>query len=186
MNSYVDNLIPAIIQTKWSKTYITKGVMILLTTLFRIHVDALLGFLFYTNYWYVNSCVHVMTTTLLVLKSEYVYNFIDVYEKHVYQMVRYFINNYSYDNYHRWKRYLNVIICGYIFIYSQVVTINNETIRILLFEYISSFIIIDFIENRVYTRIFHQFRLMENSGPKINCLTNQFEFRDDMVTECQM
>ena len=83
-------------------------------------------------------------------------------------IVRYLINNYTEQNFKRWKRKFNIVLCLYAFILTFILDFSNNSIRIIIIEYMSCYFLLEMYEKY-------------NNGNFKN-QNKEFEFnRDDVI-----
>jgi len=144
-----------------TSTYAKKKISIFLIMI----TSSLLKFILYSIFCYFISfniyfdfIVHIIISVLLSLKSHIIYGFLKRFEHEFYLCTRYLINNYTLENFRKWKRNIVVTICFIFVIY----LLFNEVTSTLLIVYVSqygiSFIIVDQIEQRTFRKIIYNIR----------------------------
>jgi len=146
MSSYIETVLWTILKTSFTKKSFCYLLMSLTTFLVRSHIDAIIAFLFTTQFYILNFLIHIVVSTTLILKSKYIYDVVQRYEPEFYNLVRYLINNYTEKNFKRWKLKVNLSICIYLYILTFILNFSNETIRQIILEYVTCYFIIEFYE----------------------------------------
>ena len=146
MSSYIEAVIWTIIKTSFSKKAFCYLLISIVSLIIRVHVDTIIAFFLTTPYFAVNSLIHVMVSTFLIIKSKYFYDIIHRYEPEFYQLVKYLINNYTDKNFKKWKRIVTIVSCIYVYTLTLFVEISNSSIRMIIIEYIICYFLIESYE----------------------------------------
>ena len=104
------DIIYMLLKTTKSKQYLTDLLIIIISTIVRIHIDFILCSILYTNIYILDFTIQCIVSITCVLNVSIIYNFVKQYHDKIYLFTKYFINNYTYDNYRLWKTYLTIII----------------------------------------------------------------------------
>jgi hypothetical protein len=167
MSSYIEKVLWKLLKSSFSKKTFCYLLISIVSLLFRIHVDSIIAIMLYTPYNLINFVFHIIISTLLIINSKYFYDIVQRYEPEFYDLVKYFINNYTDQNFKRWKRKLNIIICLYIFVLTFLIEISNNSIRQIIIEYIVCYFLIESYEKY-------------NDG-KFKGQNKEFEFIDENI-----
>ncbi len=167
--NYSDQILRSIVKTTYAKKSISSLLLMLLTVVARLHIDAICGIIFNFHNIYIDFWLQIFISVILVIKSGWIYQIVERFDREVYSLTRYLINNYSEDNYRRWKRNVTFVICSYLFIYFSVAEITSSMLRIYILQYVICYVIIEIIERRYYNEVFHIF----------NTKTAVFTYTDD-------
>lgn len=146
MSSYMESVLWTLLKTSFTKKSFCYLLMSLTTLVIRSHLDAIIAFLLNTEYFILNFFIHIFVSTFLIIKSKYIYDVVQRYEPEFYNLVRYLINNYTEKNFKRWKLKVNMSICLYIYILTFILNFSNESIRQIIFEYVTCYYIIEFYQ----------------------------------------
>lgn len=164
MTSYLEKVIWTLLKTSFTKNSFCYLLISIITIIIRIHLDALLANIFsikyneifnnsiYSNiHFYAcqssNFIIRMFISCFLVINSKYLYDIVERYKPEIYKLVKYLINNYTPQNFKKWKRKINLSICIYFYLITYVIEINNANIRQTIIEYIVCYIIVDFYYN---------------------------------------
>ena len=80
-----------------------------------------------------------------------IYDVVQRYEPEFYAFVKYLINNYTDQNFKRWKRKLNISICVYVYILTFIIDFSNWAIRQIIVEYMLCYFLIELYEKYITT-----------------------------------
>lgn len=149
---FYNQLIWTVVKSTFSKKTIGSLIIAVMTIVLRIHIDGILAILLATEWPTVNFVIHITISTTLVLESQYLYVIVNKFHPEIYQITKYFINNYTNDNFRKWKRISMISICSYLFIYVSIVEISSGMIRQAILEYVVCYIIIDLYEQGFYNK----------------------------------
>lgn len=172
--NYTDQILRSIVKTTYAKKKFSTLLLMMLTVFVRLQIDALLGFIFNFRNQQINFIVQILISVILVLKSGWIYKIVERFDSEVYGLTRYLINNYSDENYRRWKRNITFTICIYLIIYLSFVEITSSLLIIFIIQYLICYVIIEFIERRYYNQVFGMF----NKSPIFVLNDDDFEIKD--------
>lgn len=144
--SYIEKVLWSIARTSFSKKAFCHVLISLTSLVVRTHIDALIAFILNTQYWYINFFIHIFVSSFLIINSKYFYDIIQKYEPEFYSIVKYLINNYTEQNFKRWKQKFNTILCIYAYTLTFFLDISNESIRQIIIEYIICYFILETYE----------------------------------------
>ncbi len=153
MSSYVEKVLWTLLKSSFSKRSFCYLLISLTTLIVRSHIDGILAYILSTQYSFINFFIRIFVSTFLIVKSKYIYDVVQRYEPEFYNLVRYLINNYNDKNFKRWKRNVNLTICGYIYFGTFFLNFSNETIRQTIIEYIICYFLIELYDNYMSGRI---------------------------------
>ena len=149
MTSYIEKVLWTLLKTSFTKNSFCYLLISLITMILRTHVDALLANIFLTQYYILNFIIRNFISCFLVINSKYLYDIVVRYKPEIYNLVRYLINNYTPKNFKRWKRKVNLTICGYLYFITFYIEINNTSIRQTIIEYIICYAIVELYYNLI-------------------------------------
>lgn len=144
--SYIEKVLWSIAKTLFSKKAFCYLLISITSLIIRIHIDALIAFLLNTSYWYLNFLIHILVSSLLIINSKYFYDIVQRYQPEFYSLVKYLINNYTEQNFKRWKRKLNITLCIYAYILTFILDFSNNSIRMIIIEYMSCYFLLEIYE----------------------------------------
>jgi hypothetical protein len=181
--NYTDQILRSIVKTTYAKQKLSGIVLMLLTVLVRLHVDAILSLMINFNNIYIDFWIQIFISIILVIKSGWIYKIVEKFDREVYGMTRYLVNNYSDVNYRQWKAKTTFLICVYLVIYLSFVEINSTLLRIYIIQYLICYIIIEIIERKSYIQAFSIFN---TKSPIFTYIDDDFEivqFRNKKTTQ---
>jgi hypothetical protein len=144
--SYIEKVLWSIARTSFSKKTFCNLSISLISLVLRTHIDSLITYFLSTEYIYINFILHIIISSFLILNSKYIYDFVHRYEPEIYLYVKYFINNYTEQNFKRWKRKFNIYICIYAYILTFILEFSNSSIRQIIIEYMTCYFVIELFE----------------------------------------
>lgn len=157
--NYSDHILRSIVKTTYAKKRINSYMLILLTLLLRLHIDAILGVVLSCGNFYIDFWVQIGVSVVLVIKSGWIYQLVELFDQHVYSLTRYLVNHYTHDTYRYWKRIATLIVCGYLFFYFSFFDITSGILRMYVLQYVICYLLIELIEKNYcsgFMRIFTQ------------------------------
>ncbi len=154
--NYSDQILRSIVKTTYAKKKLNILSLMLVTIIVRLHIDAILGLLFQTGHFYVDFGLQILISAFLVIKSGWIYQGVERFDREVYSLTKYLVNNYSDDNYRKWKRYVTFVIGFYLIICVSLIEINSQYLKIAIIQYLICYVIIEVIEKRyqMYDQIY--------------------------------
>jgi hypothetical protein len=156
--NYSDQILKSIVKTTYAKKKLSILLLMLLTMIVRLHIDAILAIVINTPYFFINFLIQIVISVFLVMKTGWIYQAVERFDREVYSLTRYLVNNYSEDNYRKWKRIMTFIICLYLIIYLLVVEITSKLLIMYIIQYLICFIILETIEKKYYDQFLSIFK----------------------------
>lgn len=153
--NYSDQILKSLFRSTWAKKKFGILFLMLITVIIRLHIDAILAIII-TISPEVDFILQIIISATLVLKSGWIYKIVEKYEHEAYRLSRHLINNYSVDNYRKWKRGVTLTICVYIIIYLSFTEVTSQMLIKQVIQYIICYFIVDFIENKKFKAIFNK------------------------------
>ena len=175
MTTYTEQIIWGILKSSFTKQTFCYLLLSLITVIFRTHIDAIIGYLFMTEYYYVNSLIRICISSVLLINTKYFYDIVERYKPDVYKVVRFLINNYTPKNFRRWKRKLTLTLCIYFYIITYITEINCYTIRLTIIEYVVCYGIVELFD-KIKSGEIKLFKEKEFS-----CTNNDDNIIDDLI-----
>jgi len=171
--NYGDQIIKSFIVSSYAKKKLNILMMMLVTIIIRCILCSFLTFIFSYN-CYIDFFIHSFVSVVVVLKSHWIYDIIEKRHKYFYSYTKYIINNYTAENYRRWKRNIVLGISLYLIILLLIFKINNQILIIYIVQYIFTYFVIDIIEHNKIETFINKIK----NKPK-NMLFNEIEILDD-------
>ena len=145
--TYGDQILKSVIVSKYAKEKLTILLMMLITAIIRLHLISIISIAISINFW-LDCIIQIPLTVIISLNSHLIYRIVEYYQPKLYQLTRYLINNYSFENYRRWKRNVVLSTCLYIIVLLFFINITSNLIIIYILQYIISYGIVDLIEQK--------------------------------------
>ena len=149
--NYSDQIVRSIVLTTYMKKKFNILFMMFLTIIIRSFLASILCILFSYNL-YIDFFLHSFITVLIVLYSHIIYDLIKTKESYFYQFTRYTINNYTIENYRRWKRNTTLTISGLLIIYLLIFEVNSYLLIYYIIQNVFTYGVIDIIEHKKLTK----------------------------------
>ena len=135
--NYSDQIIRSLVVTTFVKKKFNILFMMLNTIIIRTVISFILCCIFTYNL-YIDFFLHSIISIIVVLNSHFIYDILKAREEKFYKITKYVVNNYTIENYRRWKR--NIML-----------SISSILIVILLFSEITSNLLIYYIIQNLFT-----------------------------------
>jgi hypothetical protein len=116
-----------------------------ITMILQLHVNILLCYLLIIEPR-VDFFIQIVLTILIGFYTKYFLNFVLIFEKQIYAITRYFIHNYSFENYRIWKRNGILFLCGYFILILLFYELEKVKIILQIIQTIISFLLLDQIQ----------------------------------------
>lgn len=92
--------------------------------------------------------VGVITSVTLILYTPWIFDFIHgMWHQQIYAFTKYAINNYSLENFKKWKDRTVVLACLLAIFHLEFVEINNRMIQIQILQFLVSYFLVEWIQN---------------------------------------
>lgn len=190
--NYEDYILKKIVLSSYSKDILAVSIAYILTGILRFHLSIfLICMLSMENYF--DYVIPIIINILLSRFSEFLYAGVNT-KKHLYiDFVNYIIDNYSFQNVIRWKRYVLVVLFCYSFVVLSIAEFNNKILMLSLLQTAISFILCDLIENfrtfkyKILSYLNHYYY-----RPKVTKIIKDFELipgypnRSNQFMECDL
>lgn len=145
--NYSDKIFRSIVKTSYAKKKLSSLLSMVITVIVRIFLDFLLAFIFNFNYIYLDFFIQIFISIMLVVMSERIYFVIERFSTDIYALTKYLVNNYTNENYRKWKRRITLILCLASIVFLYCFEINSNKLIISILQYLVCYVIIDMIEN---------------------------------------
>jgi len=145
VKKYKHHILKKFIQSRFLKTKINFLFIMGITMIFQLHVNILLCYLLIIDP-YVDFFIQIVLTILIGFYTKYFLNFVLMFEKQIYAITRYFVHNYSFENYRIWKRNGILLLCGYFILILLFYELEKFKIILQIIQTIISFLILDQIQ----------------------------------------
>ena len=142
---YKKKLFKKIIQSRFLKTQVNFLFIMCLTMILQLYVNIILCYLLMIGP-YVDFFIQIILTIIIGFYTKYFLKFVLLFEKYIYNVTRYFIHNYSFENYRIWKRNLIISVCGLFILILFFYELNKIQIILQIIQTVISFLILDQIQ----------------------------------------
>ena len=155
--NYGEHILKSIIATKYAKSKLTVLLMLIITSVVRIHLVTFLTILLsYSTY--VDFFTQIILSIIAVLHTNRIYKCVEYWRVHFYNLTRYIINNYTPSRYRKWKRNVTLCICLYIILIFSCFEITSNLVIMYTIQYMISYGIVDVIEQRKIERLIQSYK----------------------------
>ena len=161
MASYTENIIWSLLRTSFSKTTFCYILISINAVLLRIHIDTIISYLLKTQYEYINIIIRLFVSSTLIIYSKIIFDIVNRYQPEFYTFIRFLINNYTEDNFRKWKLQLNIGICCYIYTLTYIIELSSTSIRQMIIEYIICYFFIETYYKYINGKLFVQKKQFE-------------------------
>jgi hypothetical protein len=148
---YTDQIFKSLVRTRYAKKQFALILSAIFVMITRFHIKLIIG-LFFNVHPVFNFALQVFLSIFLVLKSNWIHNLVQRFKEEIYALSRYFINNYTPDNFRAWQRNAVLIVCSYLLIYLMFIEINSSVLIEYILQFLISYFIIDGIEQGTFER----------------------------------
>lgn len=144
--NYSDQIIKSLVVTTYVKKKFNILFMMLLTIILRNILCCLLCVIFTYNL-YVDFFLHSVISIVLILQSHIIYEVIKSKKTFFYKITKYAINNYTIDNYRRWKRNILLTLSAIGIVMLLFIELNSYLLIYYIFQNLFIYGIVDVIEH---------------------------------------
>lgn len=142
---YKHKLLKKFIQSRFLKTKINFLFIMGITMIFQLHINIILCYVLMIEP-YIDFFTQIIITIGIGFYTKHFLNFVLLFEKHIYAITRYFIHNYSFENYITWKRNGILFLSGYFVLILLFYELEKFKIILQIIQTIISFLILDQIQ----------------------------------------
>ncbi len=175
MTSYTENIIWSLLRTSFSKTTFCYILISINAVILRIHIDTIISYILKTQYEYINIITRMIVSSMLIIYSKIIFDIVNRYQPEFYKLIRFLINNYTEDNFKKWKLQLNIGICCYIYILTYIIELSSVNIRQMIIEYMLCYFLVEQYDKYINGKLFiqsKQFECNDNDKNIVNDLVN--------------
>src|SRR6185312_5409300 len=86
--NYSDQILRSIVKTTYAKKSISSLLLMLLTVIARLHIDAICGIIFNFHNIYIDFWLQIFISVILVIKSGWIYQIVERFDREVYSLTR--------------------------------------------------------------------------------------------------
>lgn len=176
-NYHKKRLFILFIRSRFLKTKVNFLLIMGLTMILQLHINIILCYLLMIDP-YIDFFIQILITILIGFYTKYFLKIVLMFEESIYDITRYFIHNYSFENYRIWKRNVILFLCGYFILILLFYELEKFKIILQVIQTVVSFLILEKIETlpvqtkkEIRTRIVHD--------PVTGCTTYIKVYRKD-------
>lgn len=143
-----------IIKTTYVKKILNSFVIFFISLIAKSTIYSLLSIIICFNNLFVDFFIQIFISLILCNYENSIYDKVYYYEEDIYRLTKYFVNNYSDENYKMWK---NMFLFPTLFIsyfYLYYVEINSFLLRIYILQYLFCYIIIELKNKNIVKKVF--------------------------------
>jgi len=148
MFGYTEQIIWAILKSSFTLNTFTYFLVSILAIILRTHIDIIMAWCMSTNLFYFDIVIRLMVSSMLVINSKYTFDMVYRYKPELYKIVEGLVNNYTEENFKRWRRYVVLSVCAYFYLASYIITISNESVRMMIIEFILCYHLVELFERK--------------------------------------
>lgn len=145
--NYTDQILRSVIKTSYAKKKLSSLLLMFITIIVRLICDFILGYIINFNNIYIDFWIQILISIILVLKSSWLYQIVERFDRDIYLLTKFLVNNYTDENYRKWKRNITLIFCFILIIYLHFTQLTNNILTLYVFQYLICYMAIDLIEN---------------------------------------
>jgi hypothetical protein len=180
--NYEDYILNTLVKSNYARNGLIVLLIYIITGLVRFHLSIIICFIFTWNNAF-DLISPIIITVLLSMASDTLFKYVETHRPWHESVVDYIMNNYSRENFIRWKRIILMILCCYILLAITLITIDNYFIFITTIQTAISFGICDLLEQKMpqtwYNRLmgwWHRPRVVKfSNNPDDTVIDNYFQ-----------
>lgn len=188
-----NRIIHKIAKTKFAKKCINSFVVMIFTFIIKSILYSLLSFIILFDNLYIDFFTQCGISIALCNYNEKIQYFADYFEDDFYKLTRFLINNYSDENYKKWKNYFIGLSLIVLYLYFYFFEINSFIIRIYILQYAMCYIFIEIKENKNILKSFFEQKyyildksikgtnyVMINKKKKLQSVSSEFDIVENI------
>jgi len=143
-----DAIIKTLLTIDYTKRKLNHITLFFATLFARSIVNLIISSIFYVDIFFIDFTIEILLSIFLVLKTNIIFNFVKKYNSELYSVSSYLIDNYSVDNFRKWKKYCVVCISVFLIFYLMIYEITSLLLIQYIFQFLICYFIVDNIENK--------------------------------------
>ena len=163
--NYEDYIAKTILTSSYSKNLLSIFLIYIITGIVKFHISVLLCW-FITLNNFLDFIFPILVTVLLSMFSDILFKYIETHKDLTEKFVDYLINNYSKENYIKWKRFFLFVIFCYILLVISLLSVNNTLIFISTIQTLVSTLICDLLEQKYHKVVIDKIKTIQKR-PKV-------------------
>jgi hypothetical protein len=143
---YTEQFISSVVRTRYSKRQFTFVLELLLTQVLRSYIKILLD-PFLSFHPVIDFISGIALSVVLIFNTDVIYQLVHkTWYEPLYQLSRYLINNYSAENFKRWKRNVVLVSSLILALHVYFAQITSSMILMQIAQFVISYIVVDIID----------------------------------------
>ncbi len=151
--NYENYIVNNIIHSDYARNNLILALSYTITGLVRFHLNIIICSLFYWNNRF-DLIFPILVTVILSMASDVLFKYVETHKPKYEQLVDHVMNNYSKENFSRWKRYFLISICSYVLLALLFVQIDNYFIFVSTVQALIGIVICDLIEHKMPHKLY--------------------------------
>jgi hypothetical protein len=147
--NYEDYILKTVVNSSYARNGLIMLLMYIMTATVRFHLSLIVCFIVQQNNW-MDLVSPVIVTVLISMTSNTLFKYVETHRLIHESIVDYFIDNYTRENFIRWKRILMICVLSYILLAVYLVHIDNYFIFLTTIQTAISFCICDLLEHKMH------------------------------------
>lgn len=143
-----DTLVKKIFDIKYTKKKVNKLFVFVLAIIIRNIINTIVSLFIYSRYRVINFFLQIIISVAFILNTQSIYYHVKKYEPDVLYYTSYVIDNYTFNNYRLWKKYIVSVVSTGMIIYLLLTPIDSYMLIELILQFLICYLIIDNIENK--------------------------------------
>ena len=188
MNStlnYSDQIIRSIMVTTFVKKKFNLLFMMLLTIIIRTILGCMVCYCIQFNMT-IDFFLHSFFYIIIIFYLNFIFDILNTRKKYFYKITKSIVNNYSIENYKKWKRniFLSLSLCAIIML--LFVEINSYYLIYYICQNIVIYCAVDVIENNKLQEIMKQLQKKkpkQTQFTKLKIVDNYYDISESLITE---
>ncbi len=145
--NYSDQIIRSIMVTTFIKKKFNLLFIMFLTIVLRTVLGWIICYFISVNLT-IDFFLHSFIYIIIMLYSHLIFDILYVRKEYFYKLTKYVVNNYTIENYKRWKRNIFLVMSLMTIIFCSFIEINSFILIYYTFQYVLIYCIVDIIENK--------------------------------------
>ncbi len=147
-NNFGDIFIKTLITTDYTKRKLNNIILFSITLLIRLFITMILCCVIYADIIYIDFFIYMAIYIAIVFKTKWIYYIVKKYDCETLTLTSYLIDNYTPENFRRWKKYIILTFSIYFIIYFLIFETTSTLLIIYIVQYLICYFIVDSIENK--------------------------------------
>ena len=153
-----------IIKTRYSKRKLNHLLLSAITQIIILHLNFIICMIVHVDIFFLDFLIHIFISVTLHFFYYHIFHMVSLYRPYFYSCIRYFINEYSEDNFRLWKMKFMAFLTIYLLIIISIMKFDKLYLVMSIVENAISFLIIDTIEQRTLINIMIYNQNIENEN----------------------